>query len=130
MNVIFILVYALLTWISSVTGLTYHEINIVAYYFVLPALLLFLVDKIIQKRYLCSITFLAAWLLLLLFTPNFSDFSDRAFTASMDFLKSFSVIGINYVTASVLICVILPAVAFVLLLRRAFPARFSRRARG
>ena len=128
MNTVFRIVYLMLKWTSTITGLSYNEINIVVYYFFLPAILLLLVDRI-NKRYILTPLLVTIWALLLLSVPNFSRFSDRAFDASVVFLNGFSVIGWNYIVASVMVCVVAPALAFAVLFYYAFPQFFRRHAK-
>ena len=49
MNFIFTVVYSVLRWMSDVTGLSYNEINIIVFYFCIPAIFLFLIDCIIKR---------------------------------------------------------------------------------
>lgn len=126
MNIIFHIIYLMLKAISAATGLTYNEINIVVYYFIIPLVLLFLVDRII-KKYIFSPGIILIWILLLFITPDFSRFSDRLFDASVVFLNSFSSVGWNYIVASVMVCVVAPALASAVLFYFAFPQLFRRR---
>ncbi len=126
MNFIFRVIYLILKAISATTGLTYNEINIVVYYFIIPLVLLLLVDRII-KKYILSIGFILIWILGLFFIPNFSRFSDRLFDASVVFLNSFGFVGWNYIVASVMVCVVAPTIAFAVLFYFAFPQLFRRR---
>jgi len=43
-----------------------------------------------------------------LFIPDFEQFSSTLFDVSVDFLNWFDIIGLNYVQASVVICVLAP----------------------
>ena len=126
MNRIFRVVFLALKWISALTGLTYNEINIVVYYFVIPLVLLWLLDRIL-KKYIFTSILVASWLLLLIFVPNFSRFCDRAFDASVVLLNSFGFLGWNYIVASVMVCVVAPIIAFAILFYFAFPALFRGR---
>lgn len=92
MSIVFRVIYLILKSVSATTGLTYNEINVVVYYFFVPLIPLFLVDRII-KKYTFSIEITLVWTLLLLVVPNFSLFSDRVFDCSVVFLKAFSVVG-------------------------------------
>lgn len=123
MDLIFFIVYKALVMLSEWTGLSYNEINIVVYYILTPFVFFALIDKIIKK----PITTIG-WLLVLIvsafFIDDFGTFSDELFAGSVVFLKWFSIIGINYVAASVIICVILPAALFFILLHFAYPGLF------
>ena len=126
MNFIFRVIYLMLKSVSTATGLTYNEINIVVYYCLIPLVLLFLVDRIIKKC-IFSIGFILIWILFLVFTSNFSLFSDRLFDASVVFLNGFGFVRWNYIAASVIVCVVAPALAFGVLFYFAFPQLFRRR---
>jgi uncharacterized BrkB/YihY/UPF0761 family membrane protein len=73
-----------------------------------------LLDKIFRFHYF-KIGFGMTLLLLLLFIPDLHAFSYRAFIASQHFLQGFKFIGLGYIGASVVICVMLPLLLFVLL---------------
>ena len=127
MNIIFRVIYLMIKSVSTTTGLSYNEINIVVYYFLIPLVLLLLVNRII-KKYIFSPLLVLSGILLLFIIPNFSQFSDRLFDSSVTFLNSFAVIGWNYIVASVMVCVVAPAIAFAILFYFAFPQFFRRRA--
>ena len=127
MNPLFNAVARTLDWIASVTGFTYNEINIIAYYIVIPFVYVVLLDRIIHKHVL-KIAYTFVWVAILVVIRNFSEFCDALFKVSVDFLLMFSAVGLDYVAASVVICVILPALVFAVLLLMAFPKlqrRFS-----
>jgi hypothetical protein len=107
--------------VASITGFTYNEINIIAYYIVLPFIYVFLIDRILRKHIL-KIAYAVGWIVVLLCIHSFREFSDQLFKGSVYFLQSFGAIGLDYVAASVVICVILPGVALVVLLYLAYPA--------
>ena len=52
MNATFQIVYLLLQWIAEISGFTYNEVNIIAYYIVLPFAYVFLADKLLKKHIL------------------------------------------------------------------------------
>lgn len=54
--------------------------------------------------------------LTLIIIPDFEFFSDFIFEKSVSFLKLFQNIGLNYVQASVIICVVIPAAVIIWLL--------------
>jgi hypothetical protein len=114
MGLIFQLVASLLSWISEITGLSYEAINIIVYYIIVPFIFLLLVDKLIKKHYF-KIGFSIIVLVSLLIIKDFESFSRHLFNISVQFLKWFDIIGWNYTVASVIICVILPFVAFIVL---------------
>ena len=120
MNLVFHVVAVSLNWIASVTGFSYNEINIIAYYIILPFVFVALIDRILRKHIL-KIIYVVAWIGVLSAVKDFAAFSNSLFDASVDFLLMFSHVGLNYVSASVVICVILPGIVFVVVLLFAFP---------
>ncbi len=119
MNEIFDLVYSFLVWLSAVTGLTYKEVNVVAYYMILPTIYLVLVDRIL-RRVLLTPVFALGWCGVLLLTKSFARLSDRLFDGSVAFLRWFSVVGMDYTVASVMICVVVPGLILMILGYHAF----------
>src|ERR1051325_2712479 len=104
MNLVFRIVAGSLNWVASVTGFTYNEINIIVYYILVPFIYVALVDRILKKHFL-KIIYVVVWAILILCIPDFKVFSDAFFKHSVDFLLSFGHVGLNYVAASVVICV-------------------------
>lgn len=120
MNIIFDIVAQMLDLIASVTGFTYNEINIIAYYILLPFIYVALIDRIVRKHVL-KIAYILAWAGILCLIQDFNAFCNTLFKRSVDFLMLFSRLGLDYVAASVVICVILPGIVFVVLLLLALP---------
>lgn len=87
MNTIFQIVYSLLKWIADATGFTYNEVNIIAYYIVLPFVYVILADRIL-KRHLLKILYVTGVALCLLLIDDFTRFSDWLFQKSVQFLLS------------------------------------------
>lgn len=114
MNIIFNATAASLELISWITGLTYKEINVIVYYFLIPFIYVVLLDKICRKHFFKA-TFLAVFFIFLLFLKNFRVFAERLFDRSVEFLLGFKLIGWDYVTASVIVCVVIPAAIFFIL---------------
>lgn len=125
MSPIFYIVYQALEWLSSITGLSYEEVNIIVYYTLAPLIFFALVDKILGKP-----IFLLAFSTFLIATGtqvrDFSLFSEQLFDWSVRFLLGFSHLGIGYDKASVLVCVLLPILLLITLYRFAFPSQFER----
>lgn len=120
MNETFQIVYALLMWIAETTGFTYHEVNIIAYYIVLPFVYVVLADRTMKKHVL-KIVYVVGVTTCLLLIEDFTRFSDWLFMKSVEFLLSFQILGWNYVVSSVLICVVFPAIVLGVMLHCAFP---------
>ena len=121
MESIFNIVYTFLKFLSELTGFSYKEINIISYYLILPFVYTILADKILG-RHILKIAHLLIVLLTLLLIEDFSAFSEWLFDESVSFLLSFKLLGMNYVVSSVVICVILPFLVFVVMFHYAFPA--------
>jgi len=115
MNSIFRIVANLLLYIGRTTGLTYNEINIIVYYFVVPLSWLILLDIIFEFHYL-KIAFAIYCLGFRVGCKNFKTYSDWLFDKSVTFLIFFNKYGSNYIKSSVWICVLLPLVIYVILL--------------
>jgi hypothetical protein len=125
MRAIFNVVADGLHWAASAIGMTYNEINIVAYYIILPFICIALLDRIIRKHIL-KVLYVGGWTIVLCLVRDFRQFSDVLFDRSVRFLCAFSAVGLDYVAASVVICVLLPLVALIVLLLFAFPTLRSR----
>lgn len=121
MQPIFNAVARSLYWISSVTGFSYNEINIIAYFILLPFVYVALVDRIARRHWL-KLIYIVGWTIGLCQIKDFRTFSNRLFDASVDFLLLFSGVGLDYVAASVVICVVLPGIVLLLLVWAAFPS--------
>lgn len=115
MEELFDSVYKFLKWISVSTGFTYREVNIIVYFIIIPSFLLFLISKIYKKKYII-ISFVTLVSVVLILIPDFEVFSDRLFDLSVVFLKWFENLGLNYVQASVVICVFMPLLIILLLI--------------
>lgn len=120
MSVTFYIVYTCLNWLCQITGLSYEELNVIIWYVGVPLIYCLLLDKIIRKPIL-SPTFVLFTVVFYLSLASPSQFADKLFIESVDFLLSFSRIGIDYDLASVLICVWLPLLVFAVLFSIAFP---------
>ncbi|MCX6163369.1 MAG: hypothetical protein NTU73_00655 [Ignavibacteriae bacterium] len=107
MGVIFYIVAGTLDLIAQLTGLTYEEINIIVYYFFIPFSWVVLIDKIYNKHYLkISFLFVSIFFIVFLVSNNiFQRFSLWLFDKSAIFLNSFGFLGLDYYSASVVICV-------------------------
>ncbi len=107
MSKVFDLVYQLLKWLSKISGFTYREINIIVYFIIIPSLFFFLLSKILKQKYIV-ISFLAFVGVILFLIPDFESFSSWLFDESVNFLNWFKVLGLDYIQASVVICVLVP----------------------
>ena len=115
MSSIFDFVSILLNNIAIHTGLTYNEINIIAYYFIIPYTWIILADKIFKFHYL-KIAFGIVIISTLILIDNFSAFCDWLFHISVAFLLFFG----DYIVSSVIICVFLVMVIYSILIYFSF----------
>ena len=115
MNKIFIVVRDILIWLANISGFSYMAVNIIVYYFVIPFIYFIILDQILGAHYF-MISFLIIISVTLLRISDFELFSDWLFRKSVDFLRSFSSIGMNYTVASVVICVFIPLAVLLVLL--------------
>lgn len=99
--------------IAKLTGATYNEVNIIIYYMLIPLSWTVMIDFIAQLPFM-SLMFVIAWLLFLWKdTMKFKNRCDWTFDKSVGFLLWFKKIGWNYITSSVVICVIVPAIIYI-----------------
>ena len=125
MNSVFNIVYWLLRAVSKISGFTYNEVNVIAYYMILPFAYVVLADKIL-KTHVLKMGYVTAIGAALLMIKDFTNFSGWLFDESVDFLLSFQAFGWNYIVSSVLICVVFPSIVFVVMFRFAYPDAFRR----
>jgi hypothetical protein len=123
MNETFQIVYKFLKWVSQVSGFTYHEVNVIVYFFIIPAIFVYLLGRILKKKYLILV-YGTLVLLAVILIADFTLFSTWIFERSVDFLNGFGKIGLNYIQASVVICVIVPFLISIILLILAKKKRF------
>jgi len=119
MQKIFNLVYECLIWLSTVTGLTYAEVNVIIWFIAIPFVFIYLIERLIKTNFL-KLCYLGIVLLVFFLNSDFELLSKKLFEKSKVFLQWFAHLGLNYVQASVLICVIFPIliVVFLVLLRK------------
>ena len=112
---IFKIVANSLLWIASRMNLTYHEINIIVYYFIVPLTWCIMLDVIIKKAILTPIWILFWIVIFIRVRKHFSKWCDRVFKKSVDFLLWFQWIGWDYYKASVIICCVVPVLIYIAL---------------
>jgi hypothetical protein len=115
LGIIFYIVAGLLELIAKITGLTYVEINIIVYYILIPYSYFVLADYVFKRHYL-KIFFTFSVIVFLIDVKSFRDFSFRLFDKSVLFLNSFGFLGMDYYDASVVICVFLALLIYVILI--------------
>lgn len=116
MDQIFQFVYDFLKWASKVTGFTYHEVNIISYYILLPGFFVYLIGRVLKNK-IWILGYLTLIVILLMVIPDFELFSTYLFEKSVDFLNWFEKIGLDYVQASVVICVFIPILIIIVLFK-------------
>jgi hypothetical protein len=102
---------------GTLIHLSYNEMNILVYFGIIPLIWASMIDKMFRFHYVKLIHLLVI-LFCVVAINNLSAFCDDLFYACVIFLNLFRPIGIDYVAASVLICVVLP-IAFHMFLWRA-----------
>ena len=109
---VFNFVVDILEKVASALGLTYNEINIILYYFIIPLSWTLLLDRFLGKP-ITTLILIGAWAVLLVCKGGeFRNWCDWAFDRSVDFLKWFNHLGGNYELNSVVICVIIPIMIY------------------
>ena len=93
--------------------LTYNEVNVIAYYMIVPLSWFIMLDFIIGCWPFLSVLWTITSLAVVWWhRRDFSRWCDNIFDKSVDFLLWFRHIGWDYQKASVIICVVLPAVIY------------------
>lgn len=118
-RIIFKMVAEGLAYVGEKTGLTYNQINIIVYYFVIPFSWLALLDVIFHFHYF-KLAFAIFTLGFIVGCRNFRTYSDWLFDRSVCFLNYFNKFGSNYISSSVWICVAVPIAIYALLLYLVF----------
>ena len=108
----FRLVATVLYNIATLLGMTYNEVNILAYYLLIPLTWTVMLDKYIglplttgALLYIRIGIRIGTW-------GHFREWCDWAFMRSVDFLNYFNRWGGNYVLNSVIICVVIPVLVY------------------
>ena len=118
-RIIFKIVAEGLALIGEKTGLTYNEINIIVYYFLVPFSWLALLDVTFHFHNF-KLAFAIFTLGFIVGCRNFRTYSDWLFDRSVCFLNYFNKFGGNYISSSVWICVAVPIAIYALLLYLVF----------
>ncbi len=121
-KIIFRIVANGLSAIAQKTGLTYNQINIVLYYFIIPFSWFCLIDILLDNHFF-KMAYVIFTLGFFVGCRNFKSYSDWLFDKSASFLNGFSRYGSNYVASSVWICVVLPIAVYGILLYLIFVKR-------
>ena len=114
-NCIFNFVAIALLRIATAFGITYNQINIICYYFLIPLSWAIMIDFYVKKT-ITSLVVIGMWIIIVICKWRcFSAWCDWLFEQSVRFLRYFDRLGSNYNMTSVIICVILPLCIYGLL---------------
>ena len=109
---IFRLVATALYNIAQMFGMTYNEVNVLAYYLLIPLSWTIMLDMYIGLP-LTTGALLYIWIGIKIGTwGHFRAWCDWAFMRSVDFLNYSNRWGGNYVLNSVIICVVIPVLVY------------------
>lgn len=108
----FRLVATVLYNIGQLFDMTYNEVNVLAYYLLIPLTWTAMLDICIGLP-LTTGALLYIWIGIRIGTwGHFREWCDWAFMRSVDFLNYFNRWGGNYVLNSVIICVVIPIIIY------------------
>ena len=111
---LFYSIVLLLYGIGYIFDLTYNEVNILLYYWVIPYSWLWMLDRYFEIRYLRfggAALYFAAWIWIIS-TQDFTLFCDNLFKDSVIFLHAFASLW-DYWEASVYVCLMLPVAIYI-----------------
>jgi len=111
---VFQIVASSLYGMARATGLTYNEVNILVYYFLIPLSWIVMLDHILEVHYI-KISFVLVCIGFYLGCRAFRTYSVWLFAKSVDFLNLFNRVGSNYIASSVWICVAWPLLIYIAL---------------
>ncbi len=111
-NLIFTAVKDFLEWVAKITHRTYNEINIIVYYFIIPLTWTLMIDYVFSLPLIISIAYSLLCISVALSRKNFRKFCDWLFNKSVNFIEHFG----DYHLFSVLLCVVLPLVIYIVLI--------------
>ena len=101
--------------LAKILKLSYIEINIILFFFVVPFSWLVLLDALCHFYYL-SMAFLIFCVGFFVGCRDFLAFSTNLYRCSVNFLNYFNRFGSNYVASSVWICLVLPLTIYAFLI--------------
>ena len=104
--------------IGRFLNLTYNEVNMIVYYLLVPLSWTLMADKLIGLSVpSLTLALIGVWTCIAVARRGrFRQWCDVAFVKSQDFLLRFRRIGWNYVVSSVIICVVVPLLVYVVLI--------------
>ena len=111
----FQIVAGALSNMARIAHISYNEANIVVYFVVIPFIWAHMIDRAYKFHYI-KLGYAALCAGVFIGCENYSAFCDHLFSICSRFLCLFYPVGIDYVTASVIFCVMVPvAMHFALL---------------
>lgn len=113
-SIIFLLVAFVFYFVSLVTGLSYEEVNVIFYFFLIPFSWCAMLDIIFKFKFF-RISFAILFLTFAYSIQSFQVFSNNLFEYCFQYLDSFSPF-LTYSESSVFICVFLPALVYLFLI--------------
>lgn len=115
-RLIFSIVAQGLVKLAKLFCITYNEINVIVYYFLIPLSWTIMFDYWIEKP-LTTILFLCIWIGIVIATHKFfKEWCNWVFEDSVKFLNYFNKFGENYILNSVIICVVIPLLIYGILI--------------
>ena len=115
-RLIFSIVAQGLVKLAKLFCITYNEINVIVYYFLIPLSWTIMFDYWIEKP-LTTILFLCIWIGIVIATHKFfKEWCNWVFEDSVKFLNYFNKFGGNYILNSVIICVVIPLLIYGILI--------------
>lgn len=97
--------------IARILHLSYNEINIIVYYLLIPLSWCIMLDCLIGMP-ITTLLLVAVWAVIFLKVKSFSEWCDKGFKLSQRFICLFG----EYVKYSVIICVFIPVLIYVVLI--------------
>lgn len=94
--------------------ITYNQINVILYFFLIPLTWAVLIDVYFDSHF-CTLLFIIFMLGFRVGCTNFKLYADLLFLKSVYFLNYFNRFGSNYYKSSVWICVLVPVLIYIFL---------------
>ena len=102
---------------AAFLGVSYNEANIITYFVIIPFIWAYMIDRAYKFHYV-KLGYASLCLSILVVVDDYSNFCDLFFWVCAMFLSLFYPIGIDYVMASVIFCVIVPVIVHMLLMNK------------
>lgn len=99
-----------LEYIIKYVKITYEEINVIVWYYIIPItwLLLLNLDLVI--------IYTTLWLGIIIGCDSFTSYCNKTFSKSVRFLLYFKKYGISYEFSSIIFCLIIPIIIYSILI--------------